>query len=495
MNHLRRLDREESGAALVLALLAVIVLSGLVIVFVGRSLTETRASASARSFETAVHAAEAATDEVLSHMRLDDDYVTRRNGHRIEAPTSGDDERAWVRARADELVDDGEVVQTENGEAVAIRPSRGEKPVDVIYAVGAVPGFDVERARYRFLKLQVSQDRYIPEYALMTEGSFGFGGSAQIGIPGCDTSTPESTHLTCIADVHTNGDVKFSGTSANIEGRVSTAEGTCPDPVNADAGCRDASHGVAPQPVPPFNARAFYRPPIASDDDEDGEEAALKGLNPDPGGQEMGWFDLCDDGTVRKPSSSGQPCGSSEILWTHSGGNTSFRGWDWQASQRNWRGRDVGAGVFYVYNADATVNGSDGERAVTVIVEGDTGPVDKTGTLSVSGNPTLQAGMEDVLFITDRDLDLQGTASGGLCDAEATQLSGFIGVGEQTDIRGNVNLKGAIIVQDLADEHPEVRRHSVHGNARLSGNMCLEYDDDLVVDLTGNWVITYWNEI
>jgi hypothetical protein len=64
-------------------------------------------------------------------------------------------------------------------------------------------------------------------------------------------------------------------------------------------------------------------------------------------------------------------------------------------------------------------------------------------------------------------------------------------VGEQLKTMGSVELRGAIVVQDRADDHNLVKRN----NDGVQGTMCLEYDETLDVDFTGVWVITYWNEL
>jgi hypothetical protein len=487
-----RFHQDEDGIALVMALLGIVILSGLTVVFLGRATTETKVSATSRDHEATLHVAEAAADEQISRVnRLDAHVTVDRDGLPVTFSGAAD-ERAWALGLLGSMRPDGVAgaaspawLETDRGQSYAVRPrdDAGE-PLDLLFAVGAVPSFDAPNPRIRVLKLQVDQDRWVPRYALMTDGSLKFGGNAAIVVPGCDPSAPvEVREAHCVADVHTNDEFTNSGSASTIQGRVSQSVGSCPSAVTAVNGCVDSSDGVAAQPVPPFKARDFYNRGDV--------------LRSDPEGQSVEWFDLCPPGkpaagaTVRRPGAT--PCApGSDLVWpTAENPGSSFRGWSWQAG--DWRGGAIGAGVFYVHHADAKVVGSDGtlQRAASILVEQD--PANKTGSgsLDISGNPSIQAALPGVLLLADADLDMQGNAQAGTCLAEPRGFSGFIGVGEQLKTMGTVNLRGAIIVRDHEDVHGLVKRN----NDGVQGTMCLEYDASLVVDFTGKWVITFWNEL
>jgi hypothetical protein len=495
---MRKHHRDEDGIAMITALLAVVILSGLAIVFVARATTETVASGASRDHESAVHVAEAAADNQVRFANLNDDHVTAdRSGVAISVdPASLGDEEAWARGLLGVMRPDGAGnasngwVTMDGGEGYAVRPhdTVADEPMNVIYGVGAVPSFDAANARVRVIKLQIDQDRFIPEFALLTDGALRFGGNAAIVVPGCDTSTADQAQATCIADVHTNKAFTNPGNASTIQGRVSQVDGTCPSGITAVNGCVDAGDGVAPKEIPVFSSRDFYN--------RDADK-----FNPDPEGQSVEWFDLCPPGkpiagvaTVRRPGT--EPCmAGSEQIWPHpdTPGST-FRGWRWQANQ--WQASAIGAGVFYVYHADAKVTGSDGpgQRAVSIIVEQNPTSKGSSGSLDLSGNPKMQAALQNVLFVTDADLDMHGTTTGGTgtsCGETETSFAGFIGVGEQLKTQGTVELRGAVIERDRADDHNLVQRT----NAGVGGTMCLEFDKDLVIDFTGIWVITFWNEL
>lgn len=504
MNRLR-LHQDESGMALMTALLAIVILSGLVIVFMNRAVTETRASGNARDHETAIHVAESAADNQISFINDDDEYVTTYpDTTRIEVTNAQlVDETSWALGLRDALRPAGSEfssgwVASSTGEAYAVRPFRTDGvppeadgtcpvgpcsgPLDVIYAVGAVPSFGAPNAKVRVIKLQIDQDLFIPEFALITDGPLTFGGNAAIVVPDCDQTTTELALETCIADVHTNADFTNPGNSATIQGRVSQVDGLCPSGATAVNGCVDSSSGVEDKPVPEFNARDFYN--------RHGD------YTPDSG-DALEWFDLCPPGTpvaqasIRRPLGD-QPCSAgSEELWISGGGTTEYRGWKWAPG--GWRGSSIDAGVFYVYHADAKVTGTKppGRRSVSILVEQNPASKANSGSLDISGNPNVEAAMESVLIITDADLDMQGTAAIGSCGEDPGAMSGFIGVGEQLKTQGTVSLRGAIMVRDAADDHGLVKRNT----AGISGTMCLEFDPTLAMRFSGVWVITFWNEL
>jgi hypothetical protein len=469
---------DEQGVALISALLAVLIIGGLSVVFVSRATTESRAAGVSQNHETAIHTAEAAADVVVAQLNLASTYVSVDNAGLPVAPPPDAEERSWLRdpALLERMRNSPSWVEGDSGQAFAIRPrDAAGDPLDEIYAIGATPAFDAPRAMIRTIKLQVAQDNFIPRFAILTDGTLKFGGNAKIVSPSCDTSP--GMQETCIADIHVNAGFENPGNSSEIQGQVRVAGGTCPAGVTAVNGCVDSD--VQPYPVPAFTARSFYM-------------RDLDQLRSDPDGREVDWWDLCPDGTVKEPSSAG-PC-TGEKVWPEDGSGNNFLGWDYRAAQQEWRGGAVNAGVFYVYRSNASIQGSDGtaggqQRAVSVIVEGGT-DASRTGNLEVTGNPKFQAALPDVLFITDRDLKMGGNAGGGQC-GDGSILSGVVGVGEQVDIGGTVNIRGALLVRDATNESNKVTRN----NASIHGTMCLTYDENLAIDLTGIWVITFWNEL
>lgn len=489
MSRFRRHWESEDGVALVTALLAVLVISGLVVIMVSRSISETRASASSRDFETAIHAAEAGSDLVIRALNRQDDgdpyYSIDADDKAIEAPADGADERAWAldlhEGTEYDMVDAPTWIEGENGQAYAVRPvvdasAADPEPIDVIYAVGAIPSFDAERASIRVIKLQVDQDFFEPNYALLSDHDVTMSGDAAFVVEDCDYDDPDPDD--CIADVHTNKSFD-SGGDTKVHGSVSSAGGSCTGDAAAIE-CLGSDDGVAEQPIPPFSARDFYRP---------GEEQG-----------DVDWYDLCPDQTIKEGSTAG-PCNGEQLWPSEDESGTRYRGWRWRAQGdfEGWSGNPVDSGVFYIYRADARVNGTAGDDPVSATVILETHPDDNpsgTGALEVGGAPRMQPAMkDDVLIVADRDFSMEGgLGTDDPCsERDNMQFSGFIGVGEQVKMAGNAMLRGAMVVQDKEDWHPLVQRGS--NDDGFDGEMCLDFDPSLVVDLAGHWVITYWNEL
>lgn len=480
---------DEDGLALISVLFAVLVLTGLATLFVSRSMNESRFSAQSQRFETGIHAAEAGADVELAQANGDEAYLTEDlTGDPYPLDLTG----MSLDAQRDQVIDwalaaHGEGITTarDGGTYFGVRPQDSSVspsvPHDIIYGVSFVPALPPliddraeipERTTIRVVKYSIAQDLYTPVFALHTDGSLKFGGNASITSDGCDPAAPDEN---CDADVQVNGSLTNPGGSSSVQGEVRVAGGSCPS-ITATGGCVDTSDGVAVDPAPRITARQFY-----SRHDED--------FNPDQGNQTVQWYDLCPDGKVYAPHDSGPCYVGQDPVWP-SAGQTNFLGWVYQAGK--WKATSVSAGVFYVYQEDAEVNGSDAgsdpalPRAVTIFVEGDPDNSTSTGSLTITGNPKLEAAFPDVLFIADRDIRLKGVASGG-----TSEYSGFISAYEQLDAGGTVVLNGAILVQDREDVHPEVTRNT----ATVDGNMTLNYDRTLAINLTGYYTITHWSEL
>lgn len=492
---LQRWAREEEGIALLTVLLFAIVLGGMVVVFVARSINESDQSRISRDYEGALHTAEAAADELLGDLNLEDEdnpiittNSTTGDMHVYNPSSPPADEEVWAIGLA--AADTGALIDTDVGQAYAIRPmvegSSPAEPVQTIWAVGFVPSFDSPNRQTRVIKLQIERQPFEPKGALQTDGDLDMSGGAEILDPDCDPASPDQE--TCNADVLVNGNWTFGGVgSYEVQGDMRIAGGNCPASPNTTGGeCYDQTQGVDASPVQPFQARDFYNR-NCTDSDGDGD---AENLNPDSELQRVACYDLCPDGTISSPAASG-PCTGAEV-WPAGSSSTNYRGWKWQAGQ--WRSTDVEAGMYYVYHADAVVNGSDpgtenSVRAVTIIVEQDPANPSNSGSLDVGGNPRMEPAFPDVQFVVDGDLKMGGTP-GGSCGTGSV-LSGFIGVTEQISISGTVDINGAMVVQDAEQEHGLVTRT----NDGIGGTMCLDYNPKLSIDITGIYAITFWNEL
>jgi Flp pilus assembly pilin Flp len=502
----RRLHEDERGIALIYALLAVVILAGLAVVFVSRAVNQAAFTGIGRDREAAVHVAEAGAEAYIAPINREGRSLAQR------VLTHGDTPTAWPQpadaVNDDWIVYDPAVIDTEDkeiawvldlaranhslirstnaGDTFTVRPVLADESdaAMVLFSAGFVPSYQAwidgqSRPQVRVLKLQIARNHIMPDHALLLGGDLTIGGNASILAPGCDPADPD----TCDADIHVNGDVDVTGGAHTVQGEV-TSSGTITGTVQTEP-AGNAHAGEEPEPLPPVEARDFY----GRDADD---------LNEDPGGQEMGAFDLCPSGEIKEPA--GAPC-TGTVLWpTSSASSTTYRGWKFKSGTNTWEATNVEAGFFYVYRADASVTGTAGSdpRAVTIVVETDDANPNRTGSLALGGNPDMVSAMPDVLFVADRDIKMKGTSGGGsnTCDpststCDTQRYNGFIWATEQLDVSGTVYLTGAIIAADETDQHGLVTRNT----AGVTGNMTLDYDRDLIIDASGRVIIQYWNEL
>lgn len=517
---LRDRAQREDGVALVYVLFASMIISGLVAIFLARTVFESRSTARARNFESAIHVSEAGAEALFGPINEEgEDYASKEitvgavpgspsptaPADHVYAPPGGLTDaqlQAWEEDWAVDLAEadweyakangtyDGRVITTDGGQAFGIRPrdSADSQAYDFVFGVGFVPGIEAPNRQVRVVKMRIARRYFTPENAVLSGGGLTLGGNAEILAPGCDPATPD----TCNADVHANGNVTITGGgvgSHEVQGDF-TASGTFTGSAITTGG--SSAGGEQTQPVPPLRARDFYNRSAT--------------YNVDPGGQSVAWYDLCPDGVIRAPGAT--PCTGTQI-WPAAGDtSTSFRGW--RFSSGTWEAKKVEAGIFYVYRADAAVNGSAGttQRAVTILVESDdtsAATAAASGSLELEGNPWLGSALPDILFVADRDIKMKGTTAGGAenCDPDPgpcdTQgYAGFIFAREQIDVAGTVELSGAMIAEDAEDLHGLVQRSdpSMDGAGMgINGTMVLNFDDNLKLDLRGKITVEYWNEL
>ena len=103
-------------------------------------------------------------------------------------------------------------------------------------------------------------------------------------------------------------------------------------------------------------------------------------------GPDFQWYDLCDDGKVRRPGGAGSaPCTGDELADVEGGGT--YRGWSyadgsgttapiWTMDSTTW-----GPGIYYAYQSDAVMDRNTTVARATVLAEGapNGGPTDRCG--------------------------------------------------------------------------------------------------------------------
>lgn len=468
---LRRLHDEE-GVALIAALLAVIILSGIAVVLVSTAVSQSRVTGSERDFELAIHAAEGGADEVVSILNANKTYLSQgaNQSNPIELDQATYDteveQRQWavdiICGHATSLADCHELEPIESGpraESFGFRPQDDDsnEPMDVVFGVSFVPDRAVAD-KVRVVKLQYDRRFFTPKYGLQACGDLNIAGNA----------TVDGT----FGSVQSNGNVNINGSTYSIEEELISSGSITGDTSNAGA-------------IEPFSPDEFC-PEIRASDFYANSQAPspYSCYDPDTGCTQLKhddepilWWDLCPGGTIRKAGST--PCTGS-VWW--SGETNSFNGWKFQNNK--WQAPNgLQTGVYYIYRGNGDVNGGGGR--VTVLLEADPNDGGTTGNFSLRGNGVFDPAIEKVLFAADRDIEMSGSAGGG-----GLQLEGFVSAYEQIKLDGTATMGGAIYAQD----HPHTASSPV-AVTTLKGNYTINHNEDIPVPVTGLVRITAWNEL
>jgi hypothetical protein len=437
----------DDGFALVGALLAVLVISGVVVVMMATARGEMRFTAGHRSFEGSVHTAEAAVDVVAERVQADRTFVT---GHPWTLPTGATpgEERAWAVAAFDAAVaaNSPSLLRTPEGLSLGLRPhATSGTPLDVIFGV-ATAG-DGSRGP-RVVKVAFDRAYFTPDAALLTEGDLKINGNPEVlGISG---------------DIHSNSNLQVDGNPI-ASGNV-TASGTL------SGASKVTSPGIVAggQPrmdIPEFSPRQIYE---------------------QRHGYAASWYDLCSDGRVRAPAPPGQvPCTGTVIFNTASG--TEFRGWKLSGDNWDFSGNTGYDGVYYVLGKGAKIGGNPGTAAapaaMTILVEAAASPDSgKSGNLEISGNPVIHPQLSDILAILDRDLKINGNPD--------QSLVGFFGAREQIGISGVPNLHGSLVSLGKPDTPGSpIPYNEISGDARIT------YNGNMTLPLGNRLRLSAWNEL
>lgn len=271
--------------------------------------------------------------------------------------------------------------------------------------------------------------------AIVVDGDLEISGSVAV-VSGTD---PEE------ADVHTNGNLDISG-SATAQGDM-TASGTYEGP-------EGGSGGAPKKPLPKIRAEDY---------------------------KHRAEYVLADTGFImcNKSGGCGAVANGGMVLDCNSGSacRTTY-GWEFNGPG-GWRAANNGTkfdGAFYV-EGKATITANHGSPPdpapwlLTVIAE---------GSIDLSGSPALTSYTNQLLFVTDADLDISGGVSTSIT-AQGQML-----VHEQISLSGNVTLGGQLIVEDAPSVDPLVQTN------RISGNVTINYNGGLG---TNQFFVVGWREV
>lgn len=133
-------------------------------------------------------------------------------------------------------------------------------------------------------------------------------------------------------------------------------------------------------------------------------------------------------------------------------------GWRWQGTYWDITGNSASGGTYYV-ETDAKVTGSPGSNAspmpLSIIAE---------GSIEIAGNPDLKPDLPELMFVTNRDLKINGNVE------QPISFEGVMLVHEQIFISGNPELAGQIIVENAANLSTLVDQNTIAGNMTLTYN-------------------------
>lgn len=453
----------ESGVALVAALLAVLILGGISVVFVSMTTTTSRVTAVSRDAEIALHVAEAGVDELIARINWDEDHVVDPDEHEVDLDGMSEaQQREWA---LQAVLDDDDLAPLRSGtsgDSFGIRPVHPDDgPYDLVFGVGLVPSRD-DPARVRVIRVRYDRAFFQPKHGLLGCGSIEVAGNARI--------TGDLGH------VHANGSVDFDGSSYLIEGRLSAGS------VTGDS----SKAGVVEVPsveevCPRVRALDFYG--RANEPYTCYEGSACADTPPDgKDGRKVRWWDLCSDGTARRGGSS--PCDGEIVFDQAKKSAANHMGWSYQANRNEWSTQSLRSGIYYVHEARASISGS-GTGTVSVLVGADGSDAGETGNLEWKGSSKMDAALDGLTLVTDRDLDFQGSSSGG-----GSEIEGLIAVGEQADLGGTARIHGSVYVRDA----PHTTNSPVP-KTRVRGNFEINYNRELDVPMIGTIRIVAWNEL
>jgi hypothetical protein len=275
------------------------------------------------------------------------------------------------------------VTTTPTGRYVTVRPANQR----VIYALGwPLDGTAADQGK--ILVAEYTYPTRSPGAALLAGSEVYLSGSFDLR-PASDT--------TQTANLHTNGNLTGSASSAVVVGSVS-ASGT--------ASSSGATSGVAPKEIPAVDPRQYY--------------AAYSGT------YAANWYDLCTDGFAHAVSPSGVPCSDGPKIAPRPAS------WNWNAGSATWTESGSGAaGVYYAYGVNVVL-----DTAVVVDQTIITEPMlasglsanftcqkPSNGTISVT-KATVRAFVPGATLISGNKIEItsQGATYGGVVAAQESIL-------------------------------------------------------------------------
>lgn len=413
----------DDGFAMVLVIGFTAVLAGLIAVGTAVGIRTLQSSRSHLNFENALAVAESGIDGTLAEINTaynsvpSNDYVTGGGcGFTFDQATFTTEKQEREAARAKlEALPTTCTTTTVGGQYVAVRPGNRR----AVYSLSWTPSRTAPGAKRRLVKAEYLFAPYKPSNAVLTDGNLDFSGSVAISPIGNITDS----------NVHSNGTATGFNGSTNIDGQLSSTGtlGSCPSSITG--GCLG---GAAVQSVPTIKARTYYT-----------SKADAYRAN---------WFDLCPDGTMRKPPTTATlvPCTGAAL--------TSTNGWQFTAGSGTtapvWTlPRTAGGpfnGVYYAFESDAVLGSNGNSKAtwqISVLAEAKTTGVVNSATCNKLGGNinwklfNLAPWLPGLQLLADANLTGSANADAG---------SGLFLAGDKIDLNtSSSTITGAVVAGNL----------------------------------------------
>ena len=456
-----RLPRTDEGIALAGVVLLTSIVGILLVAIFAATMGNYNNVQEDRSWERAIHVAEAGIDHALYLLEADATFST---GETLPAFGSLAEEEQWARDTAAAAVagDPDREVVTAEGSWVTIKPLNDSS----VYAVGYVPTIS-DPQHTRLVVVSYDFAPFSPITAVTTGGNLLISGSFNL--------------IGAAGSAHANGDLLISGdptTSGYISASGSwTATGS---PNLGDPG--NSTGGQPPVELPPVDSLEAYR-----------------------------WseYDLCPDGQVytgpaysagpEAPNTTSSPCAGT---WLADAVANPYRNWQMTGSDPVdgaiwlYSGSTSYDGVYYVEAGSATISGSPGSATdpweVTILASstGSCGAL-VGGDIEVAGNPSMlsHSKADPLLLVAERDVQIAGNPSYSGSNPDK-YYSGAILAGEQARVTGTPHVYGALLSVDECDTIG-----SPVTATEIAGDATIQFDGSMEVPIGGGIRITQWNEL
>lgn len=451
-----RAARRESSKDTGLGMIMVIGLTGVITLIIGVLLTTTINSLAGSTrhnhFDLALTSAESGIDQTLSRMQADyinsgGTYLVPNTATTFEpspkcmaSPISWPGPFATVDAERDWAIDQitalvtahsGCLQHSQNGDYATLAPSG----VQAVYSMGWSPSFTVHNAnnaRQRLIKAEYLFVPYAPTNAVLTGGNLTVSSSTTVNTP--------SNVDPCLAQVHSNGTVSIVG-NPTVTGQISSTAASSGSYKQGD--CKDATKNSGSvtnspaQPIPVISAREVYLRNYAQ--------------------YANNWYDLCPNGEVRQPSSTG-PCTGTVLATSSTTANAGFNNWKFITSNNPadpgaalWEGMKggVGDGIYYIKGGDVDqANANPHSNAVTIIAAATTdNPASCPkigGNIQWGKNNFGAPAMTGLFMLADADLSTDSNFYAG-----SASSPGLFVAGDQIDLETSSNgAYGGVIAAD-----------------------------------------------